>query len=665
MKPPPLLLGATVLFWGSQTGFLIFASGMAILFEGARYSRWRWQLTQIDFNRIADLCAIFMIAITIIFFLGNQETLAIFKVLQWLPICLLPLIAAEMYSVQQHTSMSSLFYSLRKLQNRHKDKQLSIQYAYFTLCIFAASAGNQRGLLFYSLICVLIAWALWSIRPKSTKSVVWVPLVTLAISLGYIGQSGLNNLHDSVEIAAAEWLADLLQAEQDPYQTMTAIGHIGKLKFSDRIIMRVEKDDPRILLLREASYNRMINHTWFVRDRSFHPINAEPDSTTTWRFAPDSDNQQTATISRNFSTRSGILALPTETFLISGIPHLSLHRNSYGTTKITEVPDQIRYTVQYDSTLTISKAPFGEDLQVPINHQNYLQKIIDQLKLNKKTDTQKVATITQFFKTQFRYSLYQPQRNTSHNALEHFLFKDRYGHCEYFASATVLLLRQMGIAARYTVGYSVQEYSSLEQRYIVRARHAHAWTQAYIDGYWQDIDTTPATWHNIEDEAASIWQPVIDFLSWIINFFAEESDGSDDQSMMKNLWLWLLLIPFSLLAWRVMSRKNTNRLVRPIQLRGTKRFQPQETHTAFHLILTQLHNTGFTRPSHEPLTTWFDRLSTTLDVNASHDELRHLLLLYYRFRFDPQGLTPAEQQHLDEATHRWLQRNSTVRKITL
>ena len=77
------------------------------------------------------------------------------------------------------------------------------------------------------------------------------------------------------------------------------------------------------------------------------------------------------------------------------------------------------------------------------------------------------------------------------SALSHFLLQSRAGHCEYFATATVLLLRAAGIPARYCRGYAVQEFSKLENRFIVRDRHAHAWTLAYVDGIWTNFDTTP------------------------------------------------------------------------------------------------------------------------------------------------------------------------------
>src|SRR5262249_12115023 len=72
------------------------------------------------------------------------------------------------------------------------------------------------------------------------------------------------------------------------------------------------------------------------------------------------------------------------------------------------------------------------------------------------------------------------------------------GHCEYFATATVLLLRQLQVPARYAVGYGVHEASG--NGYVVRQRDAHAWC-IYWDkdkGIWQDLDTTPASWVKAE-----------------------------------------------------------------------------------------------------------------------------------------------------------------------
>ena len=91
----------------------------------------------------------------------------------------------------------------------------------------------------------------------------------------------------------------------------------------------------------------------------------------------------------------------------------------------------------------------------------------------------------------FRYTLYLSGARPGRTALEEFLLTTRAGHCEYFATATALLLREAGVPARYAVGYAVHEWSRVEGRWIVRARDAHAWALAWVDGAWVEVDTTP------------------------------------------------------------------------------------------------------------------------------------------------------------------------------
>ena len=59
--------------------------------------------------------------------------------------------------------------------------------------------------------------------------------------------------------------------------------------------------------------------------------------------------------------------------------------------------------------------------------------------------------------------------------LAYFLFDRRAGHCEYFAAAMTVMLRNLGVPARYVNGYLSGEYNDLGGDYIVRARDAHSW----------------------------------------------------------------------------------------------------------------------------------------------------------------------------------------------
>ena len=106
---------------------------------------------------------------------------------------------------------------------------------------------------------------------------------------------------------------------------------------------------------------------------------------------------------------------------------------------------------------------------------------------------QRLQKITEYLSPSngFKYSLEQPPLSHTRDPIEQFLFTTRTGHCEYFASAAVLLLQAAEIPARLVTGYSGCEQNPQTRRYEVLDRHAHAWAEAWIGGRWVTVDPTP------------------------------------------------------------------------------------------------------------------------------------------------------------------------------
>jgi transglutaminase-like putative cysteine protease len=74
-----------------------------------------------------------------------------------------------------------------------------------------------------------------------------------------------------------------------------------------------------------------------------------------------------------------------------------------------------------------------------------------------------------------------------------FLFNIRAGHCEYFATAMVLMLRARRIPARLVNGFQMGEYSDVSGVYTVRQSDAHSWVEVYFgQNHWVAFDPTPA-----------------------------------------------------------------------------------------------------------------------------------------------------------------------------
>lgn len=85
------------------------------------------------------------------------------------------------------------------------------------------------------------------------------------------------------------------------------------------------------------------------------------------------------------------------------------------------------------------------------------------------------------------------------DGVDNFLSVTHEGYCVQFASAAVLMLRHLGIPARYVEGYIATNFTRTaadsSQRYlsIVRDNNAHAWIEVYYDGIgWLNYEATPA-----------------------------------------------------------------------------------------------------------------------------------------------------------------------------
>ncbi|QLG87411.1 DUF3488 domain-containing transglutaminase family protein [Chitinibacter bivalviorum] len=102
---------------------------------------------------------------------------------------------------------------------------------------------------------------------------------------------------------------------------------------------------------------------------------------------------------------------------------------------------------------------------------------------------QRVATGLHWLEqNHFSYTL-SPPLLTSQNRIDEFLFKNKQGFCEHYASAFAFLMRAAGVPARVITGY--QGASQNANYWIVRQADAHAWVEVWYENQgWQRVDPT-------------------------------------------------------------------------------------------------------------------------------------------------------------------------------
>ena len=299
-------------------------------------------------------------------------------------------------------------------------------------------------------------------------------------------------------------------------------------------------------------------------------------------------------------------------------------------------------------------SPFNpsEDVDsVPPKEIPALDKVITELRLTNQVTEQVLRAVNGFFQDKFSYSTWQGSanvRSTNETPLSRFLLHSRSGHCEYFATATVLLLRQLGLPARYAVGYAVHEASG--QKYVVRERDAHAWCLVWDGVTWRDFDTTPASWVTEEGKRRSPLQFLSDVWLGIGFMFSKFRWG---QTNLRQYIFWALVPVMALLFYQIVFRKRSRRRGRTAAEAGISVAWPG-LDSEFYQLEQKLAERGVERPPNEPLSSWLSRALGTIASVEVNKSFRELARLHYRYRFDPRGLNENDRAELRRGVERCL-----------
>jgi transglutaminase-like putative cysteine protease len=710
MKTPPFLLFATLLFWGWQSGLPVYGAAAGVLLEAPRFVKFRWELEDVDFNRIWSLCLLLIVALGAYIFTVNDNgavkdmfqgpvglriasassAAATNTVFRLLPLLALPFMAAQAYNLRPTVPMTAISLVLR-IRRRRGEEELAgryydISYAYFIVTLFAAGIHtNPRAHTYFAGLTVLILWALWTLRTGRYGWKAWVCGAMAVVLFGVLADLGMNRLERAFQNLSAEWFNRLARTRTDPFESVTAIGEIGELKLSSRIVIRLQPEQVGIEpnYLHEVSYRIYFpkSQTWRSglpmrnvdsatgSSADFSRVTPEPD-TTSWVLAPARTNGNKITIACYLEGRSqgadggpqGVLPLPPGTSRLENLSsaYFTLETNLTGVV-LASGPGLAIFDARYGPGAALDSPPSfgtnGNDLAVPTNDLPALQQVAAELGLTNASasDWDKRLAVQSFFASKFTYSTWQrPQtKNQSVSPLTRFLLDTRRGHCEYFATATVLLMRQLGVPARYSVGYAVHETSGTG--YVVRERDAHAWCLVWNSETrtWDDFDTTPASWMAIEGRNASFLDDIGDLRSWLVFQFEKLRWR---QAHLRQYIFWTFTpVMAVLLYYIIFQRRRKAGRASGKTVPETARLWPGHD-SAFYRLEKSLAERGLPRPPPETLADWLERALQEPALAALRAPLRELLRLHYRYRFDPSGLSIAERKALTKNAEAALQR---------
>ncbi|HEY5041724.1 MAG TPA: transglutaminase domain-containing protein [Verrucomicrobiae bacterium] len=691
MKTPPFLLFATLLFWGWQSGFLLVGAGMGVVLESARFVRGRWDLDDADFNRIWTFCVLLNVVLAAYVFTTNDAggglagmihgrtglnvvnsgVQTATRFLRWLPMTTFAFMAAQAFNERPSVPLTAVSLVLgwrrRRGDQAFAGHYLDVSFPYFMVCLFSAGIHTNLGTqtLFWG-ECALATWALWSLRSRRFGMAAWLAALAMVIGLGFLGEFGINQAQVAIQNFNAQWLARFFGQHTDPLQSMTSMGQIGRLKLSAKIVVWLEPQKVGQVpdYLREASYRvyDARHQTWYAGGTlsDFESVPPEPDNTS-WVLVPGKTGAASVNIACYLNGRStdgdpqGVLPLPAGSSRLENLPAVSsviaLQKNQNGTVLAIGSGLMI-FDARYgpDATLDAPRdiqSTNGFDLAVATNEIPALDQVISEMKIPVTDDDQaKLRIVKKFFFDKFTYSIWQGEdkRATADaTPLTRFLLTSRSGHCEYFATATVLLLREMKIPARYAVGYFVHEPSG--SGYVARERDAHAWCLVWdrAKNRWVDFDTTPPSWVAIESQRTAVMEWLADLRSWL---FFQFEEFRWHQAHMQQYILWTLVPVMIVLLYHILFRRRRRPKGRAQKEQPDENFFWPGLDSEFYLLEKKLAARGTPRQPGEPLADWLERVVAGPVPVEMRGPLQKLLRLHYRHRFDPQGLNVAEREAL-------------------
>lgn len=155
-----------------------------------------------------------------------------------------------------------------------------------------------------------------------------------------------------------------------------------------------------------------------------------------------------------------------------------------------------------------------------------------------------IATqIADFLKSdRFEYTLHRGGRPGNADPIQDFLFKNRRGHCEFFASSMTLMCQAVGIRARLVSGYHGGEFNEAGGFFQFRKRDAHAWVEVFLrDRGWVIFDPTPSDTHRHRGDQSLLAQirQFVNHLQFKWSTMVVSFDASEREALAGGVRDWL------------------------------------------------------------------------------------------------------------------------------
>ncbi|HCC32607.1 MAG TPA: hypothetical protein DEQ28_01710 [Clostridiales bacterium] len=277
----------------------------------------------------------------------------------------------------------------------------------------------------------------------------------------------------------------------------------GPIRTDDDIVLRLRIANPPpgpLLYLRGSIRDVYTGRGWRRRPR--RPAELPDPGTIAFPYPDGIPNWQVAVAVQHVGLRTGVVFSPLQPVAIQGLRQ-AVSLDALGNLSIDgRVPAEQTYRV-------LARIPLPMPAAAPLDHNadvsdDYLQLPADlparigelaRAITRQAGDDLARARAIQAYLRGIPYSEQPPLTPRHRDFVDFFLFDLRRGYCTYHSTAMVVLLRSVGVAARWVEGFAVPlpPAAAGVVEIPVANKQAHAWVEAFIPGTgWFTFEPTPA-----------------------------------------------------------------------------------------------------------------------------------------------------------------------------
>lgn len=640
---------------------------IALVVEARHWTRIRWDFDDAAYLRAWQFSTISTAMVAVLIWLDGDHRMALLNLLTWLAVLLFPLQFVQTYGMRDSMPLETFSFLAKRRRLRNERLGLigdSVHFNYgnifFLAIMISAATGSKAGTwIFLPSLVLLIGWMLLAAGRSRIRSL--APVLIVAGGLALAGQIGLKRL--------AEWIGrgGGNGGEQfNPNFNYTQIGTTGTIRQSPAIMWRIRPEalSPSPLLLRTGSFNFFYGSTWQNQRMSasgFDDLSSTLLGEDSYYLLREGTAVESLAKLPAFNLRGAVsdkspLPLPGDAVGLRNIEADGIESNSFGTVRISPKFPIIDGTVFWNGGINSkSDSPPADDLQIPPSERDAIRSSVEHLRLRDDIDLRlKLARLRSWFHTQFRYTrdltIQKPpiqQQVDGHRAptaLGLFLTDVQAGHCEYFATAATLMLREVGIHTRYTVGYAVMENDLKRGGFVIRGTHAHAWCRLWDETteQWIDFDPTPPDWFATVSQQPSVMQRIYDFVQRLReDSFIWRNDPSNQ--LVVSIVIGGIGIIFSGFILRRLWRSK-RQIHNPVSFGD---YRGPVVRTPLHALEIPARKHLGPRPPGQPFAVWIARLRPSLSDAQLLDEA---ITLHQQLRFDPEAPPPDHRERLATLT---------------